>query len=509
MLKRAYNDMVDRHEWLPVMLLLLMGFVLRLWALGALPYGLNQDEASAGYEAWALLNYGVDRCGDSWPVLFTSWGSGQNVLMSYFAMPFIAMLGLTETAVRLPNAISGCMSLIVFWLFARRCRGRRFALCALLILAVNPWHIMMSRWALESNQLPFFLLLGVYLTSLAPEHKWALVGAAISFGLSPYAYGTAFFFLPIFLICAVIWLRRDLELKSFLCALLLFILIALPIALCQLLNMLDMTGVSFFGLTLPQLTEGRQAATSVFGGGGYAAAEENFRRFLRLLWTQSDGLSFNALPLKYGGIFYAFGLPTAIIGIAAALSKRKDVPAERPMLIALCCALVCAFLIDCNINRINMIWLPLIYFSALGCYIVLCKLKSLAAPAFIAIVCCMLLFTAKYGENSGAKGNGLFFPGLGEAIAYCEESGAEDIYITDYVNQPYIFALFYSQTSPRSFAETAVYPYPNAAFRPVRSFAGYRFGGEAEADAELNILHRSETASREVLASFGHYCVCK
>ncbi len=104
----------ERMEWIAAAMLLILGAALRLIALGALPFGLNQDEASAGYEAYALLTSGIDRCGKSWPVLFISWGSGQNVLMSYLAIPFIALLGLSEWTLRLPNAISGCLPLFVF-----------------------------------------------------------------------------------------------------------------------------------------------------------------------------------------------------------------------------------------------------------------------------------------------------------------------------------------------------------------------------------------------------------
>ena len=37
----------------------------------------------------------------------------------------------------------------------QKIRGTGFGLLALLVLALNPWHIMISRWALESNLLPF------------------------------------------------------------------------------------------------------------------------------------------------------------------------------------------------------------------------------------------------------------------------------------------------------------------------------------------------------------------
>lgn len=50
--------------------LFILGAILRLLWLGDIPGGLNQDEASIGYDAWALLHSGVDRNGMAWPVNF-------------------------------------------------------------------------------------------------------------------------------------------------------------------------------------------------------------------------------------------------------------------------------------------------------------------------------------------------------------------------------------------------------------------------------------------------------
>jgi len=52
--------------------IIIAGILLRVLCIGSAPAGFNQDEASTGYEAWALLNFGIDRNGASWPVLFTS-----------------------------------------------------------------------------------------------------------------------------------------------------------------------------------------------------------------------------------------------------------------------------------------------------------------------------------------------------------------------------------------------------------------------------------------------------
>ena len=506
MIKNAYLKLLREHEWLPVCLLLALGLALRLYGLGALPRGLNQDEASAGYEAFALLTGGIDRCGNPWPVLLTAWGSGQNALMTYLAIPFVAPLGLTELAIRLPNAISGCLTLLVFWRLARRARGRAFGVTALALLALNPWHIMMSRWALESNLLPFFLLLGVRLTVLAKNARpWALLGAAAAFGLSLYAYGAAFFFLPLYLIAAAVWLREEIRSNPlpFLVSALLFLLLAFPIALCQLRNTLGLDALRILGFTLPKLTEGRQTATSVFGG---ASAIENFRGFLRILWTQSDGLPWNSLSIWKGGVFYCFGLPTAAIGFLASLFKRKDHPEETPLRIALLCALVCAFLIRCNINRINMIWLPLIYFSALGLHLLLAKLDGWAALPAAGVLACFLVFLSAYCDAFGGSGNVNYFPGLGAAIEYAEPAHGGTVYISGYVNQPYIFALFYARTPPETFVSSAVYRDEAAAFRQVERFDGFEFA-RPELCGRL-ILRRGEADGYTILAEFGDYLVC-
>lgn len=63
--KKDRGGLVDLRSWMlwhegqVAAILLILAAAARLIALTGLPAGLNQDEASAGYEAWALLNYGM------------------------------------------------------------------------------------------------------------------------------------------------------------------------------------------------------------------------------------------------------------------------------------------------------------------------------------------------------------------------------------------------------------------------------------------------------------------
>ncbi|MBP3736914.1 MAG: hypothetical protein J6I56_07835, partial [Lachnospiraceae bacterium] len=56
--------------------LIAVGAFLRLYLLSVIPLGLNQDEASLGYEAYVLATYGTDRYGYPYPVYPVTWGSG-------------------------------------------------------------------------------------------------------------------------------------------------------------------------------------------------------------------------------------------------------------------------------------------------------------------------------------------------------------------------------------------------------------------------------------------------
>ena len=76
------------------LLILLIGVLPRVIAFGSIPNGINQDGASAAIDALALLKYGTDHYGMSFPVHLTAWKIGQmSALLSYMMVPFIYLFG--------------------------------------------------------------------------------------------------------------------------------------------------------------------------------------------------------------------------------------------------------------------------------------------------------------------------------------------------------------------------------------------------------------------------------
>jgi predicted membrane-bound mannosyltransferase len=146
-----------------VLPILVVGALVRLLEFGSIPPGLNHDEASLGYDTYALLHHGIDRNGFHNPVLFYSWGSGMAALPGYLDAPFILLFGLSPAPLRAVNLVTGIVSIGVLYALVRRSGDHTLAVIAAFFLAISPWHIMMSRSALDTNLLPALFLGAVYL----------------------------------------------------------------------------------------------------------------------------------------------------------------------------------------------------------------------------------------------------------------------------------------------------------------------------------------------------------
>lgn len=135
-----------------VTFLLALAFALRVAFVDRLPRGFNQDEASIGYEAWSILHYGIDRKGNVLPVHLISWGSGQNAFYAYFIIPSIALFGLNELSVRLPMGLFSCLSCFCVFRLFKKTGKENLAIAVLAFMAIAPWDIMRSRWALTTKE---------------------------------------------------------------------------------------------------------------------------------------------------------------------------------------------------------------------------------------------------------------------------------------------------------------------------------------------------------------------
>lgn len=499
-LKAGFQIFLNERKWL-ISLLFIGGIFIRLFLLGGIPPGLNQDEASIGYDAWALLRYGIDRNGFHNPVHLISWGSGQNALYAYLSMPFISLFGLNPFSVRILNALLGYLSLVIFYFLVKKIWDEDTSIIALFLLTISPWHIMMSRWGLESNIFPFFVLLGSYLLLLSLEKSSFLPWSFLVFAISLYSYGTAYFFIPVFLLVVSLYLlfHKKIKIATFLLSGGVFLIVALPILLFLVINIFQLSSIQTSWFSIPRLPAAPRfsAVSSIFSGQFIKNSIYNLGNFLWLLFvTQSDGLIWNCIP-EYGYMFL-FSTPFLFFGIFHLIRENKRGRKFNSHFLILTwffVATVMAFVTSININRINVVFLPVICFIAIGISYIKKRAKLFFRYVMILYILFFGLFTYTYFFVYPESVSSAFFESLDEALQYATQTSTPDepIYVTGKINMPYIFILFYQKIDPHLFCESVVYSDPEAPFRWVESFDRYLFGVQDDHfSGHIYILHNSE-----------------
>ena len=108
-----------RKKVLVLALIIATALFLRVYKINSNPPGLTPDEASLGYNAYSILKTGKDEYGTFMPIIFKSFGDYKPGLYVYLTVPFVAILGLNETAVRLPSVFSGVFTVFLIYLISK------------------------------------------------------------------------------------------------------------------------------------------------------------------------------------------------------------------------------------------------------------------------------------------------------------------------------------------------------------------------------------------------------
>ena len=243
--------------------ILFLGFILRVAYLDKFPIGLYSDEAVFGYNAYLLIQTGHDEYNRFWPVSLESFGDWKPPMQAWLAIPFIKFFGLNEFAVRLPSAILGTATVAIIYFLAeillrpglavaRPGLFRNAPLAAALLLAINPWHIFMSRIAMLVAVEVFFVSLGV-LGLLKGRRKkeegkrninWWWAVAAVSFSGAIYSYYGSRVTVPLILVIFTLVYFNELKsrLKELLVPIAVGTILLLPLVFSAFKNPLFLTG---------------------------------------------------------------------------------------------------------------------------------------------------------------------------------------------------------------------------------------------------------------------------
>jgi hypothetical protein len=142
----------------------LLSISLFLYKINVSPPALNADEATNAYDAYSILKTGKDQYGNFMPLRFKSFGDYKLPLLTYLAIPFIKIFGLTETGIRMVNLpFVFFFPIIIFLLTQELFNKKNISLLAAFLSAFAPGLQLLGRQGSEIYLTSFLLTLSFYL----------------------------------------------------------------------------------------------------------------------------------------------------------------------------------------------------------------------------------------------------------------------------------------------------------------------------------------------------------
>lgn len=209
-----------------LLIIVLLAAFLRLYKLGEVPPGIISDEASIGYNAYSILKTGKDEWGNFLPLSFPAFGDYKLPGYIYATVPAVAVFGLNEFAVRLPSAVFGILTVLAtYFLVLELFKSNKIAFLSSLFLAVSPWHLQVSRMAIEANMAIFFVVVGLLFFLKSLQKINYLLFSFLAFLITFYIYNSHRVFVPFFLLALLLIFRTNF--KKYKSKITVFILIAI------------------------------------------------------------------------------------------------------------------------------------------------------------------------------------------------------------------------------------------------------------------------------------------
>lgn len=372
----------NSHQRFLFWAILVFAFVIRFVNLANIPTGINQDEAMAAMDAWALSLYGTDRYGMQWPVHFQAWRYGQmSVLLSYCMIPFIKLFGFSTFAARIPMVLASTAGIALIFLVARKFFSTNLSLAVMTFAAINPWQFMQSRWSLDCNLFPHVFLLAFYLLLCGLEKRRYLYLSMVFFGLTFYCYGIAVYSVPAFLFVYAAWClwKKELNFRDILISICIFFAVALPEILTMFLNMFGLPTIETPLFTIPFFPESIRSNDILFLNFSSYQLGRNALSMLKQVFLQKPDYLFNTLP-DFGPMYH-ISTPFMLLGIVLFFKRffvnvrelfcTRNTTRRQTIDLALLGFLIMGIwaglvTFEVNVNRINIIFYPLILLTVYG-----------------------------------------------------------------------------------------------------------------------------------------------
>lgn len=416
-------------------ILIVIGIVVRIYNFPNALNELNTDEIMTIVNAKSIADTGEEIGGISFPVYLQGWG-GQSVILLYLMALSIKIFGYSLFAIRLPMLLISIGAMFVFYDLAKKVtKNTNIALIALGLLAICPWHILQSIWALDCNMFPHFLLIAIDLlyTGIIKQKKAFVYCSMIFFAISLYGYGVAIYFVPLFLVCIMLYLLKikSLKIKDVVICAITFIIIAMPIITMFAINVLGIKqNIEIGKITIPYY-EGLSRTKDMvfFSPNPLEQLGNNLFSTFKVIFKQTDGAEWNASEIF--GATYRITMFFVIIGVIRHIREIKNSNEKTPsivLLIWISISFLTGLIVnEANINRLNSIWYVLLILASYGIYTLYekVKYKKIYMAGITAIYTIIFIVFAIYFHTQYVKivdESGCFSRGFYQALNYINAS---------------------------------------------------------------------------------------
>lgn len=238
------------------------------------------------------------------------------------------------------------------------------------------------------------------------------------------------------------------------------------------INTFDLPAIELPFMTIPRMVQNRyETVTTLFSGNIIVNSLKNFINSVIILITQNDGLPWNAI--EGYGIIYLFSLPFTVIGI---ISEFKNKEKYSYVLKAWSLSsFLMLFICNPNINRCNILMIPIIYYTIMGICEVIKEVKCVKVIILLLYITSFIGFRVTY-FNTEWNEYYTFASGIEEVVEHVESlEYVEKIYFPYNIKEPYIYVLFYSKTNPQIYVDTVQKKNEKGTFENIKSFGKYEF----------------------------------
>lgn len=484
------KEISDKLAFIGLLMITAVAAFLRLYKLGAIPYGLQQDEASLGYDAFCLATKGIDRNGYAYPIYPITWGcGGGSPLMIYLNVISIKLFGTGVVKLRMLPAVCGIATVFLFFFALKKSFGNKMSLLGTAFLALCPWHVILSRWSLDSNIMPFVMLIPMLLFMKA--HKSGKTGtfclSAALYGLCMYSYGSANIVIPLhlLLICTYCIIDRSLKWKQLFLSAIAFIVVCLPLGVFYAVNYLGLPEIITDVVCFNKFTASRTGEVFLSGNQALLPQITSNLKVLIKVMTIGDSSDMVCHYIPGFSTLFKFTFPLTgigiLLGIIGLFDKKKDRGEKCSDALWLSMLVSCVALgivISTDISRMVMIFLPLMFFFVKGTEFVCVNIRKGGLVIGVATLIAAVMFIKSYFTDFNNISSYIFMPEYGEAMAKAYEIAGDDrpIYSTyKDLSAPFALALYYTNYDPDKFYTSVIYKDPDAEFRIARSYGNFTF----------------------------------